>query len=427
MRAEGLGRGERLLTAGARFERSPGFLARLFAPGFHKVLDRIDAGLERGSIQGQLPDGTTRLLGGRAPGFEAEVTIRDWRALMRLATNGSIGWYQAWEAGEWDSPDPVPVFALFMANGDSLGDTGRARGPFRLAAWLAHRLNRNTPAGAERNIHAHYDLGNDFYARWLGPTMAYSSALFGPSRTPSRTQQELQPLDYAQLAKITAILNRLRVGPGQRLLEIGCGWGTLAVAAAGAGAEVDAISLSEEQLAFCREKAEHPDNPHFLKRDYRDVGGHYDAIASVEMVEALGREYWPNFMDCIARNLKPGGRAAIQFISIKESLFDAYAASADFIQAYIFPGGLLIRTSEFRRLAEARGLRWTDPSDFGLDYAETLKMWRSNFDAAVADDRLPPGFDQRFVRLWRYYLMYCEGGFRGGGIDVHQVTLIKEG
>jgi cyclopropane-fatty-acyl-phospholipid synthase len=425
MNAEGLGRGETLLSGGARFERSPGRLARLFAPGFHKILDRIDAGLERGSIRGRLPDGTTRLLGGRAPGFAAEVEIHDWRALMRLATNGSIGWYQAWEAGEWDSPDPVPLFALFMANGESLGDVGRARGPFRLAAWLAHRLNRNTPEGAERNIHAHYDLGNDFYAQWLGPTMTYSSALFGPTGSPSRAQQELEPLDYAQLAKITAILNRLKVTPGQRLLEIGCGWGTLAVAAAGAGAEVDAISLSEEQLAFCRDKAPNPDNPRFLKRDYRDVRGQYDAIASVEMVEALGREYWSTFMDCIARNLAPGGRAAIQFISMKDSLFEAYAKSADFIQAYIFPGGLLIRTSEFRRLAEERGLRWTDQADFGLDYAETLKTWRANFDEAVAEGRLPKGFDERFVRLWRYYLMYCEGGFRGGGIDVHQVTLIK--
>jgi cyclopropane-fatty-acyl-phospholipid synthase len=425
MKAEGLGRGETLLSAAARFERSPGLLARLLAPGFHKILDRIDAGLEKGSIRGRLPDGTTRLLGGRAPGFEAEVDIRDWRALMRLATNGSIGWYQAWEAGEWASPDPVPLFALFMANGDALGDVGRARGPFRLAAWLAHRLNRNTHSGARRNIEAHYDLGNDFYTPWLGQTMTYSSALFARSPAPNRAQQELDPLDYAQLTKITAMLNRVGVSPGQRLLEIGCGWGALASAAAGAGAEVDAISLSDAQLAYCRDKAGDPANPHYLKRDYRDVAGQYDAIVSVEMVEALGREYWPTFMDCIARNLAPGGRAAIQFIAMKDSLFEAYARSADFIQAYIFPGGLLIRTSEFRRLAEERGLAWRDQADFGQDYAETLKLWRAKFDAAAAANRLPPGFDERFVRLWRYYLMYCEGGFRGGGIDVHQVTLIK--
>jgi cyclopropane-fatty-acyl-phospholipid synthase len=402
-------------------------LARLIAPGFHKVLDRIDAGLETGSILGRLPDGSTRLLGGRAPGFEAEVDIRDWRALVRLATNGSIGWYQAWEAGEWDSPDPVPLFALFMANGDALGDTGRARGPFRLAARFVHWLNRNTHAGAARNIHAHYDLGNDFYAAWLGQSMCYSSALFGAEQGPSSAEQLLNTLDYAQLTKVTAMLNRVHGHEARSLLEIGCGWGMLAHAAAGQGAEVDAISLSDAQLAYCRDRnVAGRREPDFLKQDYRDTRGQYDAIVSVEMVEALGREFWPDFMDCIARNLKSGGRAAIQFISMKDSLFEAYARSADFIQAYIFPGGLLIRTSEFRRLAEERGLAWTDQADFGADYAETLRMWRDNFDAAVAGERLPAGFDERFVRLWRYYLMYCEGGFRGGGIDVHQVTLVKE-
>ena len=426
MRAEGIGRGERLLSAGARFERSPGIVARLLAPGFHKVLDRIDAGLESGSILGRLPDGSTRLLGGRAPGFAAEVELRDWRALIRLATNGSIGWYQAWEAGEWTSPDPVPLFALFMANGESLGDTARASGPFRLAARFAHWLNRNTHAGAERNIHAHYDLGNDFYGAWLGQSMCYSSALFSEAQGPSQAEQFLSELDYAQLTKVTAMLNRVDAHEAQSLLEIGCGWGVLAHAAAGQGAQVDAISLSDEQLAYCRAKSTAHNAPDFRKQDYRDTSGQYDAIVSVEMVEALGQEYWPDFMDCVARNLKPGGRAAIQFISMRDELFDAYARSADFIQAHVFPGGLLIRTSAFRRLAEERGLAWTDQTDFGQDYAETLRLWRMNFDAAAAEGRLPPEFDERFIRLWRYYLMYCEGGFRGGGIDVHQVTLVKD-
>lgn len=416
------------MAAGARFERSPGVIARAIAPGFHKVLDRIDRALEQGSIMGHLPDGTTRLLGGRAPGFDAVVHIRDWRALVRLATNGSIGWYQAWEAGEWDSPDPVPLFALFMANGEQLGDTGRARGPFRLAARFMHWLNRNTLTGAERNIHAHYDLGNDFYAAWLGQSMCYSSALFDSSDKPSKFEQFVSELDYAQLAKATAMLNRVRAHEAKSLLEIGCGWGMLAHAAAQGGqTRVDAISLSDEQLAFCGEKGSDPDNPRFLKQDYRDTHGQYDAIVSVEMVEALGREYWPAFMDSIARNLRPGGRAAIQYISMREALFEAYAKSADFIQAYIFPGGLLIKTSEFRSLAEERGLVWAEQADFGDDYARTLQIWRENFDRAVDLGQLPDGFDDRFVRLWRYYLMYCEGGFRGGGIDVHQVTLTKPG
>ncbi|MFN2100528.1 class I SAM-dependent methyltransferase [Altererythrobacter sp. MF3-039] len=408
MKAEGI-RGERLLAGAQRFERRPGPFARLLAPGFHKVLDRIDAGLATGSLTGILPDGTTRMLGGRNPGFDCLVHLHDWRALMRLATNGSIGWYQAWEAGEWSSPDPVPLFALFMANGETLGPTARAKGFWRIGAKIAHWLNRNTQEGSRRNIQAHYDLGNDFYRAWLDPSMTYSSAIFRDS----------SDLEAAQLAKWRALSDR--IGNPESVLEIGCGWGGLSGFLADNGAAVTAISLSDEQLAWAREH--HPD-VNFLNQDYRDTNGEFDAIVSVEMVEALGREYWPTYMDCIARNLKSGGKAAIQYISIRDELFDAYAASADFIQAYVFPGGLLIRTSEFRQLAEERGLKWSDQADFGQDYAETLQLWRKNFDHAVTEGILPEGFDERFQRLWRYYLMYCEGGFRGGGIDVHQVTLV---
>lgn len=404
-------RGEALLRGAARFERKPGRFARMFAPGFHKVLDRIDAGLASGTLTGILPDGTTRRMGGRSPGFEVTVTIHDWRALLRLATNGSIGWYQAWDADEWSSDDPVSLFALFMANAATLGRAARAKGPWRWLARAAHWLNRNSKAGAQRNIHAHYDLGNDFYAAWLDETMSYSSAY----RT---SNGDLAAAQQHKWDKLTA-----RLGAPDTLLEIGCGWGGLANHFARGGAHVTAISLSDEQLAWARARQDPAID--FRKQDYRDVRGQYDAVVSVEMAEALGREYWPDFMDCLARNLKPGGRAAIQYISMRDELFDAYAASADFIQAYVFPGGLLIRTSEFRALAEARGLQWTDQDDFGLDYAETLRLWRERFDMAVAEGRLPVGFDDRFIRLWRYYLMYCEGGFRGGGINVHQVTLIK--
>jgi cyclopropane-fatty-acyl-phospholipid synthase len=410
-------RGGDLLAASQRFERRPGLLTRLLAPGFHKLLDKMDAGIARGSVFGRLPDGSTRMLGGRAPGFEAEVTIHNWRALVRVATGGSVGWYQAWEAGEWSSPDPVLLFALFMQNAVTLGDAARAKGGWKRALRAAHGKQRNTRKGAEKNIAAHYDLGNDFYAAWLGETMTYSAALFDEGSAP-------QTLNMAQRAKIDAILDRVALEPGDTLLEIGCGWGTLARAAADRGAKVDAISLSEEQLAWARRQS--VGDARFLYQDYRDTNGQYDAIASVEMVEALGREYWPTFMDCVARNLKPGGRAAIQLIAIDDALFDSYAASADFIQAYIFPGGLLIHASEFRVLGEERGLRWTGEKRFGVDYAETLRIWREVFDRAAAESMLPEGFDDRFRALWRYYLMYCEGGFRGGGIDVYQVTLVKE-
>ncbi|MCT2400679.1 SAM-dependent methyltransferase [Novosphingobium mangrovi (ex Huang et al. 2023)] len=428
MNAQVPGRGEELVAGGRAIGVGPQWLARLWAGGVDRILERIDRGLVSGSIQATLPGGTTRVLGGREPGFGAVVEIRSWRALLRLATAGSVGWYQAWEAGEWDSPDPVPLFALFMDNATALGDVGRAHGPWRLASRFLHWLHRNTRSGSLRNIHAHYDLGNDFYAQWLGETMLYSSALFSRGEEgPNALSQFVTELDAAQSAKAGAIVERLDLEPGNTVLEIGCGWGTLAAFMADhARVHVDAISLSDEQLAFARARwGIAQGSVDFRKQDYRDVAGVYDAVASVEMVEAVGRQFWPDFLDCVARNLKPGGRAAIQFIAMRDEIFESYARSADFIQTFIFPGGMLIKESEFRQLAQDRGLGWEDRHGFGQDYARTLREWRRNFDLAVEEGRLPEGFDERFVRLWRFYLMYCEGGFLGGGIDVAQVTLVK--
>ena len=413
MDAQAAGRGAELVAGGRSIGIGPQWFARIWSGGIHRVLDRIDLGLARGSIETTLPDGTVRMLGGRSPGFHAVVAIKSYRSLLRLATGGSVGWYQAWEADEWDSPDPVPLFALFTDNMITLGNAGRAHGPWRIAARLLHWLHRNTGSGSLRNIHAHYDLGNDFYATWLDPTMSYSSARFV-------SEDDLQA---AQERKLESMAERV-AGAGT-VLEIGCGWGALARCLAAKGMAVTAISLSDEQLEWARKHS--PDSINFRKQDYRDVTGHFDAVASVEMVEAVGREYWPDFFDAIARCLKPGGRAAIQYITMQEESFDGYARSADFIQTYVFPGGMLIRESEFRRLAAERGLVWEDRTGFARDYAETLRIWRANFDQAVDEGRLPPGFDERFVRLWRFYLMYCEGGFRGGGIDVAQVTLVKQG
>jgi len=391
--------------------RSANPLTRVWAALARMVAERLDRGLARGSLRATFPDGSTRLLGGRAPGVSAEATLHSWRGLVRVATSGSIGLYQGWEAGEWSSDDPVQLFSLFVANADAMGDTIRARGPWRWAARGVHWLHRNTRAGARRNIHAHYDLGNDFYSAWLDPALVYSSARFDPGA------KDLAAAQQDKLASIAA-----RIAGAKTVLEIGCGWGALAARLASDGAQVSAISLSDEQLAFARARYPGID---FRRQDYRDCTGQFDAIASVEMVEAVGREYWPEFFDCIARNLASGGRAALQYIAIRESLFPAYAASADFIQAYIFPGGMLVSESAFRQLAAQRGLEWTDQTDFALDYAETLRIWRENFDAAVASGRLPEKFDARFQRLWRFYLMYCEGGFRGGAITVAQVTLRK--
>ena len=412
MNAQAPARGAQLVTQGQWIGTGPQWLSHIFSGGFHRILDRLERGLESGSITATLPDGTTRMLGGRAAGFDALLHVHDWRGLLRLATSGSIGGYQGWEQGEWSSPDPVSLFAVLMANAATLGNTGRAHGPWRWLARRFHRWHRNTRAGARRNIHAHYDLGNDFYAAWLDPGMNYSSARFDSAA---------QTLETAQQRKIDSIAQR--VAGASAVLEIGCGWGSLSGHLAEQGMAVTAISLSDEQLAWARERQ--PASIDFRKQDYRDVAGQYDAVVSVEMVEAVGEEYWPDFFDCIARNLAPGGRAAIQYIAIREDLFPAYAASPDFIQTYVFPGGMLVSEAKFRKLAAARGLEWSDPAGFGIDYAETLKAWRGNFDRAVDEGRLPAGFERRFVALWRFYLMYCEGGFRGGGIDVAQVTLTK--
>ena len=416
-------RGGELLRADRAY-RSGGMFARLMARApaslFHRLLDRIDMGLDQGSIEGHLPDGSVRLLGGRGKGPAAVVHVSSWAALVRLALSGSVGWYRAWDKGEWSSPDPVPLFDLFMRNGEALGETGRAQGPWRWLNRAAHALHRNDRRGARRNILAHYDLGNDFYRLWLDAKMNYSSALF---------TDPAQSLEQAQEAKLDAILDRLDLRSGSRLLEIGCGWGALAERAVERHDVIyTGITLSPSQAEIAAARLARVDlsnRSHIEIRDYRDAQGPYDAIASVEMVEAVGQAYWPTYLDTIATLLRPGGKAAIQYIAIQDTLFERYALNSDFIQAYIFPGGCLISESRFRALAEARGLAWRDVRRFGGDYAETLRQWRERFDAAVAGGRLPAGFDDRFVRLWRYYLQYCEGGFRGGGIDVAQVTLEK--
>lgn len=417
-------RGRHLLRPDGAGARSGRLTARLlsWAPSrlFHRLLDRVDAGLSVGSIEGHLPDGTVRLLGGRGDGPHVVVHLHEWRAMLRLAASGSVGWYDAWARGEWASPDPVALFDVIMRNATALGDTARARGPSRWIARMLHALRRNSRAGSRRNIMAHYDLGNDFYASWLDDHMVYSSARFAEPGL---------SLEAAQVAKIDAALDRLDLHSGARLLEIGCGWGALGVRAVERhDALYRGITLSPAQADVARGALAQPiasGHAAIDLVDYRDVDGQYDAIASIEMVEAVGQRYWPAYLDVIAARLRPGGRAAIQYIAIDDALFDAYAASADFIQTHVFPGGCLISESRFAALAAERGLDWRDVDRFGADYAETLKQWRDRFDLAVAERRIGAGFDAQFIDLWRYYLMYCEGGFRSGRIWVAQVTLVK--
>jgi cyclopropane-fatty-acyl-phospholipid synthase len=417
-----LQRGKHLVAADRGFAKGGGFFASLFAGGFNKLLDRLDEGIKEGRIEATLPDGSSRTVGGRGEGPVAIIHLRSWRALVRLVASGSVGWYVAWSRGEWASPDPVRIFEIFLRNASSLGDTGRSKGPWKAVNWVAHRLRANGRKRARRNIAHHYDLGNDFYAAWLDSSMTYSSAIFA---------NPADSLERAQEHKVRLLLDRLDLRPGQRLLEIGCGWGALAeIAARDYGVHVTGLTLSEEQKTWAEARlarAGLADKADIQLTDYRDVAGTFDAVASVEMVEAVGQEYWPAYLEAVARALKPGGKAAIQLISIRDDLFPRYAANTDFIQTYIFPGGMLIGEAKFRVIAEQAGLAWRDRAGYAMHYAATLGHWRDHYDAAVREGRLPDGFDAAFHQLWRYYLMYCEGGFRGGGIDVAQVTLVKHG
>lgn len=427
MNAPGPRLAPRLHSADSLFARAgASLLSRLPDSYFDRVLDRIDEGLVLGSLEGHLPDGRIRILGGRGDGPSCVVYLKSWRALLRLGLSGSVGWYRAWRKGEWDSPDPVPLFALFMANARTLGGTARASGLSRLAIRSWHALNRNSRRGARRNIAYHYDLGNAFYRLWLDRSMTYSSALF--------TRRDMT-LEEAQAAKIDSLLDRLNLSAGQSLLEIGCGWGSLGLRATDRHDDLvyDGLTLSTEQKDWADAQLAEADvqsRAAIHLANYRDFrsdsqAGGYDAVASVEMVEAIGQKQWPEYLAAIRRLLKPGGRAAIQFISIDDAIFDRYAGSADFIQTYIFPGGCLIARDRFRALAEETGFEWHNESSMGGDYARTLLAWRERFEAAIEAGRLPAAFDEQFVQLWRYYLLYCEGGFRGGGIDTKQVTLIR--
>lgn len=422
MNAPDLQRSRHLTRKGSLPGAGGGFFTRLLAPFRYRLLKRMDAGLACGSIEGHLPGGEVVLLGGREPGPDAVVFLNDWNGLLRVVRGGSIGLYEAWAAGEWSSPDPVQLFDLFMRNRQTLGRLARPGEILRRAGAIANWRSRNSRAGSRRNIEYHYDLGNDFYASWLDETMSYSSAMFDDT-----ADATCENLPAAQRRKNKALLARLDLTDGTSLLEIGCGWGGLAEQALQqADIAYHGVTLSLEQKGYADARlSQYGEKARVTITDYREIDAQYDAIASVEMVEAVGQQYWPDYLSAIARALKPGGRAAIQYIAIADEIFEEYARSQDFIQRYIFPGGMLLSESRFRALADKHGLEWQDAHHFGLDYAETLRLWRLNFEAAIDEAALPAGFDEKFVKLWQFYLMYCEGGFRGGGIDVAQVTLLK--
>jgi cyclopropane-fatty-acyl-phospholipid synthase len=396
------------------------------APAAARTVFRLLAKLRVGTLDVQLPDGEQLHFGPRAaadaaPGPRAAIRLLDWRVCSAALKSGDIGFAESFIEGGWTSPDLVALLELFIANRDAIEGVIYGTWWGSLLYRARHLLNRNSRRGSAKNIHAHYDIGNPFYRLWLDETMNYSSALF--EGDPAR------PMAEAQRAKVRRALRECAVQPGQRVLEIGCGWGALAEAAtAEFGAHVTGLTLSTEQLQFAQDRLQRQGlaaQGELRLQDYRDVPETgFDAVVSIEMFEAVGREYWGNFFNTLRDKLKPGGRACIQTITIRDDLFERYVHGTDFIQQYIFPGGLLPSAEAFRAEAAKAGLQVVNELAFGPDYAETLRRWRLAFldrDAQVR--RL--GFDTRFMRVWEFYLAYCQAAFATGNTNVVQFTLVR--
>ena len=385
---------------------------------FRSALRLAAENWEAGSVTFVLPTGKPLTVEGRRPGPAAMIRINDYHFIRRAFSSGDIGFAEGFMAGEWETPDLSAVLEAFSLNFDKLSGLASGNPLMRALNHLYHLFHRNSRSGSRRNIHAHYDLGNAFYSRWLDPTMTYSSALY---------EHPDQPLPEAQRAKYAALARTIDLAPGKHVLEIGCGWGGFAeFAAREIGAQVTGLTISKEQYDFARRRlfnAGLSDRATVDLMDYRDVQGRFDRVASIEMFEAVGKEYWPAYFGKIHEVLNPGGRAGLQIITIQEPLFDEYNARTDFIQKYVFPGGMLPSEERLKPVVAAAGLNWGPIERFGLDYAETLKLWDDRFQAAWSDIRRVTGFDERFRRLWRFYLAYCEAGFRSRRTDVVQLVL----
>ena len=387
------------------------------------VLDMLHR-LKHGSLSLTLPDGSQhRFGGGEFP--NASLRLHNWKVCAAALKSGDIGFAEGYIDGDWSTGDLSALLRLFIANRREVEDVIYGTWLGRLAYRIRHLLHRNTRSNSQKNIHAHYDLGNAFYELWLDGTMNYSSALFESPQT---------PMQQAQRAKVARALRMTDVKAGDRVLEIGCGWGALAeMASVEFGASLVGVTLSTEQLAWARARMERcgvAERVDLRLQDYRDIGrasaadGQFDAICSIEMIEAVGREYWPTYFSTVAHLLKPGGKACIQSIVIADELFERYLQSTDFIQQYVFPGGCLPSPQAFREQVRQAGLEVVDEFCFGQDYAETLRQWRQTF-MAREQEVLALGFDQRFMRIWEFYLAYCEAAFSERNTDVVQYTLRK--
>ncbi len=393
-----------------------GFALPRNAPAAARTTLQLLQHLVHGSLTLQLPDGSVQRFG-RTDGPHANMKLHNWNVCGAALKSGDIGFAETYIAGDWSTSNLPALLSLLVANRRQVEDMVYGSWLGRLAYRVKHLLNRNSNANSRKNIHAHYDLGNAFYQLWLDETMNYSSAWF---ESPDQT------MEAAQHAKVRRALRMAAVKPGERVLEIGCGWGALAEKAVTEfDANVVGVTLSTEQLAFANERMRAHGRADLRLQDYRDItDAPFDAICSIEMVEAVGREYWPTYFQTVSRLLKPGGHACIQSIVIDDAHFDRYIKGTDFIQQYIFPGGCLPCPREFRAQAAQAGLEVVDEFAFGQDYARTLSIWRERF-LHEQDRVLQLGFDPRFLRIWEFYLAYCEAAFEQKSVDVVQYTLRK--
>ena len=389
-------------------------------PAAARTVFKLLQGLRHGSITVQLPDGAMQRFGGTALPH-ASLCLHNWAPCAAALKSGDIGFAESYIAGDWTTPHLTDLIRVLVKNRAAVDSVIFGSWWGRLFYRLKHLLNRNTRSNSQKNIHAHYDLGNAFYQLWLDETMNYSSALFQGDYK--------QPMAQAQKAKVRRAIQSTDVKPGDRVLEIGCGWGALAeMATTEFGAHVTGVTLSTEQLRYAQARMQDAGvktQADLRLQDYRDIqDAPFDAICSIEMIEAVGREYWPQYFATVAKLLKTGGKACIQSIVIDDALFERYIHSTDFIQQYIFPGGCLPCPAEFKRQAQAAGLQVVEEFAFGQDYAETLKRWREAF-LNQREQVIGQAFDERFMRIWEFYLAYCEAAFTENNIDVVQYTLQK--
>ena len=384
-----------------------------------KLALQVAARLKIGALTVVLPDGRSLEFRGDVPGPEATLVVNDHHFARRILRDGDIGVADGFLLGDWTSPDLAKFLELFCVNAEHVNAYLQAKPLYRAIQNVGRWMKRNTKKGSKRNIEAHYDLGNAFYEQWLDPSMTYSSALFDGA---SADLHQGQRRKYAALAEAAGLRE------GDHVLEIGCGWGGFAeFAAREFSAKVTGLTISPAQLDFAQRRifeAGLTERVTFKLQDYRDERGSYDRVASIEMFEAVGEKWWPAFFGQLRDRLKPGGAAGVQVITIQDRFFEAYRRETDFIQRYVFPGGMLPSPSALAKAASGAGLKVAGERIFGLDYAETLALWRDRFRAAWPTIQ-PLGFDERFRRLWEYYLAYCEAGFRSGNIDVRQVVFAK--